>query len=89
MRDSDEQSNVRHFRTGHRYFCENGQWWFSTREGEEGPFATRAAAEAALDRYVQSIKAMQEYRLKHHEKFAADPERQADPFIWDQQIDTI
>ena len=89
MRDSDEQTNVRYFRTGHRYFCQNGQWWFSTREGEEGPFATRVAAEGALERYVQSIKAMREYRLKHEAQFAADAERRPDPFIWNQQIDTI
>lgn len=57
MREEDEKTNVRHFRMAHRYFCENGQWWFSTREGEEGPYPSREAAEAGMQRYVESIAA--------------------------------
>ncbi len=89
MREEDEQSNVRHFRMAHRYFCENGQWWFSTREGEEGPYPSREAAETAMQRYVDSINAMKEYKKKHAERFAKDSEKEVDRSIWNQQIDTL
>ena len=64
MRENDENSKIRHFRTGHRYFCQNGRWWFSTREGEEGPYNSREQAEAALKRYIESIKLMKKYQEK-------------------------
>ncbi len=42
----------RHFYRSDRYFRQNGQWYFATREGEYGPYATHAAAEHALDLYL-------------------------------------
>lgn len=90
MREEDEKSNVRHFRMAHRYFCENGQWWFSTREGEEGPYPSREAAEAAMARYVDSIAAMKAFRKKHDERFAKkEDDKEIDRSIWNQQIDTL
>ena len=89
MREEDEKTNVRHFRMAHRYFCENGQWWFSTREGEEGPFPSREAAEAGMQRYVDSITAMKEYKKKHDERFGKDSDKTVDRSIWNQQIDIL
>lgn len=41
------------FRSG-RFFIVNGTWYFATREGpDKGPFASRAAAEAALLNFVR------------------------------------
>ena len=89
MRETDEQSSVSHFRAVERYFCENGQWYFSTREGEEGPFRTREAAEAAMQRYVNSIQAAANYKKEQAEKYAQDPEKRVDRTIWNQRYDTI
>jgi hypothetical protein len=89
MRDTDENEKIRHFRMGHRFFNENGSWWYTTREGEEGPFKSREQAEAAMERYVASIKSMQEFKRKHAEKHKTDSERVADPTVWDKQIDSL
>lgn len=36
-----------------RFVCENGLWYFSTREGTlEGPFASRPIAEQCLKTYI-------------------------------------
>ena len=89
MRECDDQSNLRHFRTAERYFCQNGQWWYSTREGEEGPFPSREAAEFAMQRYVDSVNAMRGYKEKHDAKFAKKADQTVDHSIWNQQIDTL
>ena len=40
------------FRTD-RFFCQDGLWYFNTREGTlEGPYATRKAAESYLKTYI-------------------------------------
>ncbi len=42
------------FRTG-RFFSVGGQWFFSTREGEDrGPYSSRQVAEAALLNFVRN-----------------------------------
>ncbi len=89
MRETDEESRIRHFRTGHRYFCQNGRWWFSTREGEEGPYNSREQAEAALARYVESIKLMKKYQAEQAEKISNKPGRKLDTKLWDRQIDAL
>ncbi len=41
------------YRSG-RYFSVNGNWYFATREAaEQGPFQTRAMAQAALTNFVR------------------------------------
>ncbi len=89
MRESDEtESAVRYFRSGHRYFCMDGKWYFSTRESEEGPFSSREAAEAALERYLNSLEMLK--KLQTPEKVEKDPDvDRGDPTIWDRQIDAI
>ena len=90
MREKDEESTVRHFRTGNRYICQDGKWWFSTREGEEGPFATRAAAELGLQRFVDTYKIMVKFQSDAANKVEkTPPENRGDPRIWDRQIDTL
>ena len=91
MRDSDEKTNVRHFRTANRYFCQDGQWWFSTREGEEGPFPTREQAELARERFVNAITAMQKYKEEHDAlyKNKKEDEKPVDRSIWNNQFDVL
>ena len=49
--DDNPNDNVRYFRSK-RLFMMNGDWFFATRESDEGPFVTRQLAEAALAFYV-------------------------------------
>lgn len=48
----DDSANANFFRSGNRVFSQNGEWFYQTREGDQGPFATREAAAVDLDRYV-------------------------------------
>jgi uncharacterized protein DUF6316 len=89
MRDSDENPKIRHFRAGHRYFCQDGIWWFSTREGEEGPFKSREEAEAGLARYVESIKFMKKIKAEQAQKQAEVADKKLDKTLWDRQIDAV
>lgn len=54
MRNSDED-DLTFFRSQDRVFCQNGSWFFQTREDDHGPFPTREAAELDLRRYVDEM----------------------------------
>jgi hypothetical protein len=51
MRRHGDQKDKTYFRS-ERLFCMNGQWYFCTREGDYGPYASRNIAERALKRFV-------------------------------------
>ena len=87
MRDSDTDSKVRPFRAGNRYFCQNGKWWFSTREGEEGPFESREQAERGMARFVDSVSVRLKAEAEQAQRQAVARERRPDPKIWQQHID--
>lgn len=89
MRENDENSSVRHFRTANRFFCQDGQWWFSTREGEEGPFNSREHAEEGMQRYVDSVRVMANLKAEKSAELEILPKERGDPTIWDRQIDSI
>ncbi len=91
MRESDEkETSVRFFRSGHRYFCMDGKWYFSTRESEEGPFGSREAAEAALERYLNSLEMLKKLQTPDQvAKSEDDKKDRGDPTIWDRQFDAI
>jgi hypothetical protein len=54
MRKSDSNDST-YFRSQKRVFCQNGKWFFQTREDDHGPFPTREAAEVNLARYVNEM----------------------------------
>lgn len=54
MRKSDAKDST-YFRSRDRVFCQNGKWFFQTREDDHGPFATREAAEKELVRYIEEM----------------------------------
>jgi len=54
MRKSDLQDST-YFRSRDRVFCQNGRWFYQTREDDHGPFPTREAAELDLQRYVDEM----------------------------------
>jgi hypothetical protein len=51
MRSSDSRPGT-HFRAGSRFYQENGLWFYSTREGEHGPFSSKEDAEADARLYA-------------------------------------
>jgi hypothetical protein len=51
MRNSDTKPRP-HFRAESRFYQQDGQWFYSTREGEHGPFASRHDAEADARLYA-------------------------------------
>jgi hypothetical protein len=54
MRKSDANDST-FFRSRDRVFCQNGKWFYQTREDDHGPFPTREAAEVDLQRYVDEM----------------------------------
>jgi hypothetical protein len=50
MRQDDREQRT-YFRS-ERLVSMNGQWYFCTREGEQGPFPSKGAAQRALQRYI-------------------------------------
>ena len=48
----DDQGKKTHFRAENRIFQVDDQWWFTTREGDRGPYASRQAAADELTAYI-------------------------------------
>jgi hypothetical protein len=63
MRREDQYDRKCQFRASDRVFPGNGEWFFAAREGDEGPYATRAVAEREMQwfvvekRYLSSFQA--------------------------------
>ena len=103
MRKSDEQQERHYFRMGDRFFRVDDHWFYTTREGDEGPFRSREEAQTHLSRYL----AMQELAEKQSAKKRIDQKkvfdrkkmrlesdeeagnRAIDTTIWDRQVDSI
>lgn len=51
MRRREDNEDKTYFRSD-RLFSMNGQWYFSAREGDCGPFRSRDVAHAALARFI-------------------------------------
>jgi len=63
MRVEDPRdSTKRYFRSNKRVFVMNGQWFFSTREGEQGPFRTAKKAEEELERFKAEMSDLQKFQ---------------------------
>jgi len=54
-RQSDLDQSREYERTQPRVFSHGGDWYFSSREGEIGPFETQGQATEQLDAYVMLI----------------------------------
>ena len=58
-RQSD-QTEMEYRRVASRTFERDGKWFFSSREGEIGPFDSEAAAEEDMEGYVMLIDLQEE-----------------------------
>lgn len=59
-RQSDTDHSQEFARSENRTFCRDGQWFFSSREGDIGPFDAEALAEEQLAAYVMLIDLKEE-----------------------------
>ncbi len=59
-RQSDADQSSSYPRTEQRVFDRDGQWFFSSREGEIGPFDNEAEAADQLEGYVMLIDLKEE-----------------------------
>jgi hypothetical protein len=66
MRRREDNEDKTYFRSD-RLFLMNGQWYFGSREGDCGPFASREVAHAALARFVHEKVALDSFQ-KSREK---------------------
>ena len=63
MRVEDpRESNKRYFRAGKRMFSLNGAWYFTTREGERGPYPSPEEADLQLRRYKEEMSELQSFQ---------------------------
>lgn len=54
-----------------RFFCEDGQWFFTTREHTiQGPFESREEAEKELEMYLHDLRQREKFGVPHS---SADP----------------
>lgn len=60
MRKEDPANYNPAFRAPDRYFQIDGRWYFAAREGDIGPFRTRAQAEREAAFYTQARQAKRE-----------------------------
>ncbi len=68
MRRTDaKETKKRYFRAGDRIVNQNGAWYFAAREGDVGPFPSRAVAEREVQRFLlerQHLSSFQRSRQK-------------------------
>lgn len=63
-RSDDKEEEKMHFQMD-RFTCQNGEWFYTTREGEErGPFDSKQEAEGDLTAYVSDKKKLESFGIK-------------------------
>ncbi len=71
MRRTDpENTNKRFFRTQERVFSMNGQWYFTAREGDIGPFRTRETALSEVARFVHEREELDSFQKARRNQLA-------------------
>jgi len=74
VRRTDPGDGVRrHFRSAERYFCFDGRWYFATREGDRGPFTSKAVAIREMERYIVECTALARFQESRDESRASGP----------------
>jgi hypothetical protein len=78
-----EPDNVAHFRAGSRIFRLNDEWYFSSREGEHGPFQTEQDAVMELETYVKLAGVPEAEEDSPFELVEEPALKPTDPKVWD------
>lgn len=63
MRQTDTE-NKTYFRSSQRVFRMNESWYFSAREGDQGPFNTEPSAVEACRRYISDKTELAHFQAK-------------------------
>lgn len=71
VRQNDKQERT-YFRS-ERLVSMNGQWYFSTREGEQGPFPSKGAAERGLARFINETVELDGFQRSRRDQPAPMP----------------
>ena len=87
MRKADDNSTSQRFRAGTRFFCMNAEWFYTLREGDEGPFDSKEEAERHLDTFL-SMQDIKEFQHQKVEKIRPD-KITADPMGWNSHPDVL
>ena len=79
-RKNDQDTKKTHFRAQSRVFAlANDAWYFSSREGNYGPFPTEAEAKKKLEVYIKLMDVPEQ----QEEELTAAPERRGDSKVWE------
>ena len=63
MRCTDPEDEIRsYFRSDDRLLMMNGEWYFSTRDGEVGPFKNVHDATREIEQYVKEREDLQQFQ---------------------------
>ena len=65
-RDDTDKKNF--FRSPDRVFRMNAAWYFATREGDEGPFASEAQARMESERYAMEKTELAQFQRKREDE---------------------
>ena len=76
-RKEDEQDGTARFRSSSRLFRLNDEWYFSTREGDHGPFRSETLAQKELNRFIKDVKPVE------HDYIEIDQTPRSNPRVWD------
>ncbi len=86
MRKDDEKQKV-HFRSRSRIFCMNGQWFFTSREGDKGPYLSEGTAHRELDRYAHEMSHLENLKKSLSPEESTEDFTLLDPKIWNDRPD--
>lgn len=64
MRRGDTDPNKVYYRSDSRIFRMNGQWFFASREGDQGPYTKECEANAELVRHVVATQVLTPLKTK-------------------------
>lgn len=78
-RKTDNEDGSSRFRASSRIFSANDEWYFSTREGDHGPFESETTAQKELNRFISEIDPPEP---EYIEITVERPKN--DPKVWDQ-----
>ncbi len=72
-RRTGDPASVSVFRAKDRFFQSDGDWYYATRDGDRGPFATRVLAEIALTRYLLTVETGMELEVDYGDASVTGP----------------
>lgn len=79
MRSNDGDRGRTYFRSEARVFSQNGEWYFATREDDQGPFARQDIAQREASRYTAECVSWGAYQRARGCQAGAPSERLVTP----------